>query len=172
MGDRAHRRDGRGGCRCRRARAESAKAGLDRGPFKRACGARGSAPYATFVSAMLDHCASFRCRRADRYERRCRGVSGVGCHEDVLQRLVRQGLLVRSSDPGDRRRSVLHLIHRGKRVNCRLGTVEAAVADALEPWAREMWRPHGACSQDSQSTSGIQQPGRRSRTRSRSLNRP
>ena len=46
----------------------------------------------------------------------------------VLQRLVTQGLLRRSTDPGDRRRSVLVLTAKGIRVNTsRTGTVEEAV---------------------------------------------
>ena len=51
----------------------------------------------------------------------------------VLQRLVGQHLLARSDDPGDRRRAVLRLTKRGARVNAvRQGTVEAAIAQALE----------------------------------------
>jgi DNA-binding MarR family transcriptional regulator len=51
----------------------------------------------------------------------------------VLQRLVGQQLVARSDDPGDRRRAVLRLTKRGARVNAvRQGTVEAAIAQALE----------------------------------------
>lgn len=51
----------------------------------------------------------------------------------VLQRLVGQRLLVRSGDPDDRRRAVLHLTARGARANAaRRGTVEAVIALALE----------------------------------------
>jgi DNA-binding MarR family transcriptional regulator len=51
----------------------------------------------------------------------------------VLQRLVGQRLLARADDPRDRRRAVLRLTARGARVNAiRRGTVEAAVAQALE----------------------------------------
>jgi DNA-binding MarR family transcriptional regulator len=51
----------------------------------------------------------------------------------VLQRLVSQRLLLRSDDPGDRRRAVLRLTKRGARVNgVRQGTVESAIARALE----------------------------------------
>jgi DNA-binding MarR family transcriptional regulator len=51
----------------------------------------------------------------------------------VLQRLVGQRLLARTDDPSDRRRAVLHLTSRGARVNAtRQGTVEAAIAEALE----------------------------------------
>ena len=51
----------------------------------------------------------------------------------VLQRLVAQKLLVRVDDPADRRRAVLRLTARGARANAiRHGTVEAAVAEALE----------------------------------------
>jgi DNA-binding MarR family transcriptional regulator len=51
----------------------------------------------------------------------------------VLRRLVAQGMLARSGDPVDRRRAVLRLTARGGRVNnVRRGTVEAAVALALE----------------------------------------
>jgi DNA-binding MarR family transcriptional regulator len=51
----------------------------------------------------------------------------------VLQRLIEQRLLARSDDPGDRRRAVLRLTKRGARVNAaRQGTVEAAIAQALE----------------------------------------
>ena len=51
----------------------------------------------------------------------------------VLQRLVGQGLLRRSTDPGDRRRSVLVLTPKGVRVNTsRRGTVERAVQATLE----------------------------------------
>ena len=51
----------------------------------------------------------------------------------VIQRLVGQRLLARTSDPGDRRRAVLCLTARGARVNAvRQGTVEAAIADALD----------------------------------------
>jgi len=51
----------------------------------------------------------------------------------VLQRLVAQGLLVRADDPRDRRKAVLRLTPRGARANATdEGTVEAAVADALD----------------------------------------
>jgi DNA-binding MarR family transcriptional regulator len=51
----------------------------------------------------------------------------------VLQRLVAQRLLARSDHPRDRRRAVLRLTKRGARVNvARQGTVEAAIAQALE----------------------------------------
>ena len=51
----------------------------------------------------------------------------------VLQRLVSQGLLRRSTDAGDRRRSVLVLTPKGTRVNTsRKGTVERAVQETLE----------------------------------------
>jgi len=51
----------------------------------------------------------------------------------VLQRLVAQRLLVRRDDPRDRRRAILRLTPRGGRINAvRRGTVEAAVAKALE----------------------------------------
>ena len=51
----------------------------------------------------------------------------------VLQRLVAQRLVARSDHPGDRRRAVLRLTKRGARMNAaRLGTVEAAIALALE----------------------------------------
>lgn len=51
----------------------------------------------------------------------------------VIQRLVRQGLLVRTDDPRDRRRAILHLTKRGSRANAtRKATVESAVADALD----------------------------------------
>lgn len=51
----------------------------------------------------------------------------------VLQRLVAQRMLVRRSDPDDRRRAVLELTPRGRKVNAaRRGTAEAAVAAALE----------------------------------------
>jgi MarR family transcriptional regulator, organic hydroperoxide resistance regulator len=51
----------------------------------------------------------------------------------VIQRLVGQRLLARTSAPGDRRRAVLSLTARGARVNAvRQGTVEAAIADALD----------------------------------------
>src|SRR6476659_4447329 len=51
----------------------------------------------------------------------------------VLQRLVTQGLLRRSTDPGDRRRSVLVLTAKGIRVNTRrTGTVEEAVQRTLK----------------------------------------
>jgi MarR family transcriptional regulator, organic hydroperoxide resistance regulator len=50
----------------------------------------------------------------------------------VLQRLVAQRLVTRSSEPGDRRRAVLHLTERGATLNAITeGTVEAAVRDAL-----------------------------------------
>ena len=50
----------------------------------------------------------------------------------VIQRLVGQGLLVRTADPADRRRARLRLSPAGARVNRRRGgTVEAAVARAL-----------------------------------------
>ena len=50
----------------------------------------------------------------------------------VLQRLVADRLVVRRHDPGDRRRAVLRLTARGDRSNrIAIGTVEAAVADAL-----------------------------------------
>jgi MarR family transcriptional regulator, organic hydroperoxide resistance regulator len=51
----------------------------------------------------------------------------------ILHRLIGQRLLIRSADPGDRRRAVLRLTSRGARVNAaRQGTVEAATAQALE----------------------------------------
>jgi MarR family transcriptional regulator, organic hydroperoxide resistance regulator len=51
----------------------------------------------------------------------------------VLQRLATQRLLLRVDDPRDRRRAILRLSARGARVNAaRDGTVESAVADALE----------------------------------------
>jgi MarR family transcriptional regulator, organic hydroperoxide resistance regulator len=51
----------------------------------------------------------------------------------VLQRLVSQGLLRRSTDPGDRRRSALVLTPKGVKVNTsRKGTVERAVQHTLE----------------------------------------
>src|SRR3954463_7246364 len=51
----------------------------------------------------------------------------------VLQRLVSQGLLRRSTDPGDRRRTVLVLTAKGARVNTnRTGTVEEAVERTLK----------------------------------------
>jgi DNA-binding MarR family transcriptional regulator len=51
----------------------------------------------------------------------------------VIQRLVTQGLLARADDPRDRRRAILHLTKRGGRANnTRRGTVESAVADALD----------------------------------------
>jgi MarR family transcriptional regulator, organic hydroperoxide resistance regulator len=51
----------------------------------------------------------------------------------VIQRLVEQRLLARTNDPDDRRRAVLSLTARGARVNAvRQGTVEAAIADALD----------------------------------------
>ncbi len=51
----------------------------------------------------------------------------------VIQRLVTQGLLVRTDDPRDRRRAILHLTRSGSRANAtRKATVESAVADALD----------------------------------------
>ena len=51
----------------------------------------------------------------------------------VLQRLIGQGLLRRSTDPVDRRRSVLVLTPKGVKVNARgKGTVERAVQVTLE----------------------------------------
>ena len=51
----------------------------------------------------------------------------------VIQRLVRQGLLVRTDDPRDRRRAILRLTKRGSRANAtRKSTVESAVAEALD----------------------------------------
>jgi DNA-binding MarR family transcriptional regulator len=51
----------------------------------------------------------------------------------VIQRLATQGLLVRAIDPQDRRRAVLRLTAQGVRANnMRRGTVEAAVARALD----------------------------------------
>jgi DNA-binding MarR family transcriptional regulator len=51
----------------------------------------------------------------------------------VLQRLIAQGMLHRSTAAGDRRRAVLTLTPRGARVNAvRSGTVEAAIVDGLE----------------------------------------
>jgi MarR family transcriptional regulator, organic hydroperoxide resistance regulator len=51
----------------------------------------------------------------------------------VLQRLTTQGLLERTADPDDRRRSFLRLTARGTRVNAMgRGTVEAAVRRALQ----------------------------------------
>lgn len=50
----------------------------------------------------------------------------------VFKRLVRRGLLRRSSDQADGRRAVLHLTHKGKKLAAaREGTVEAAVCGAL-----------------------------------------
>ena len=54
----------------------------------------------------------------------------------ILQRLVAQGLLTRSADPADARRSVLELTARGRRVNAADAvTVESAVAGALKTMA-------------------------------------
>jgi MarR family transcriptional regulator, organic hydroperoxide resistance regulator len=51
----------------------------------------------------------------------------------VLHRLASQGLLERTADPDDGRRSVLRLTARGTRVNAMgRGTVEAAVRRALQ----------------------------------------
>jgi DNA-binding MarR family transcriptional regulator len=51
----------------------------------------------------------------------------------VMQRLVAQRLVARMHDPRDRRRAMLRLTSRGARANAvRNGTVEAAVAEALE----------------------------------------
>ena len=51
----------------------------------------------------------------------------------VLQRLITQGLLARSDDPGDRRRAVLRLTARGARANAvKHGTVESEIAEALD----------------------------------------
>ena len=51
----------------------------------------------------------------------------------VLQRLVTQGLLRRSTDPGDRRRTVLVLTAKGVGTNTsRAGTVEEAVQRTLK----------------------------------------
>lgn len=51
----------------------------------------------------------------------------------VLQRLTGQGLLERTADPADGRRSILRLTTRGTRVNAMgRGTVEAAVRRALQ----------------------------------------
>lgn len=51
----------------------------------------------------------------------------------VIRRLVAQRLLARADDPHDRRRAILTLTTRGERVNgVTHGTVEAAVAEALE----------------------------------------
>ena len=50
----------------------------------------------------------------------------------VLQRLIDQGLLVRTPAAGDRRRAQLRLTARGRRINrMREGTVEAAVSTTL-----------------------------------------
>lgn len=51
----------------------------------------------------------------------------------VLQRLAAQRLLGRAHDRRDRRRAVLHLTRHGARANTlRQGTVESAIAEALE----------------------------------------
>jgi MarR family transcriptional regulator, organic hydroperoxide resistance regulator len=51
----------------------------------------------------------------------------------VLQRLVRQRLVVRVDHPRDRRRAVLRLTARGTHVNrVTRGTVESAIAEALD----------------------------------------
>jgi DNA-binding MarR family transcriptional regulator len=51
----------------------------------------------------------------------------------VIQRMVTQGLLVRTDDPRDRRRAILRLTQRGGRANAaRRATVESSVADALD----------------------------------------
>jgi DNA-binding MarR family transcriptional regulator len=51
----------------------------------------------------------------------------------VIQRMVTQGLLVRSDDPRDRRRAILRLTTRGGRANAiRRATVESSVAEALD----------------------------------------
>ena len=50
----------------------------------------------------------------------------------VLERLIRQRLIVRVEHPDDRRRAVLRLTALGKRANrAKRGTVESAIADAL-----------------------------------------
>lgn len=52
----------------------------------------------------------------------------------VLQRLVAQGLLLRTEHPGDRRRVDLRLSKRGASVNdIRHGTIEASVTRTLRP---------------------------------------
>jgi DNA-binding MarR family transcriptional regulator len=51
----------------------------------------------------------------------------------VLERLVRQRLILRVDHPGDRRRAVLRLTALGKRANkVKRGTVESAIAEALD----------------------------------------
>jgi len=51
----------------------------------------------------------------------------------VLKRLERQGLVIRRSDPRDRRRALLGLTERGRRIERTAeGTVEAAVRRALD----------------------------------------
>lgn len=56
----------------------------------------------------------------------------------VLSRLTEQGLLVRSTHEGDRRRAVLALTPRGRRVNAlKKGTVEAGVQKALRDVSRQ-----------------------------------
>ena len=55
----------------------------------------------------------------------------------VIRRLIDQRLLIRTGDRQDRRRAVLHLTARGARTNAlRAGTVEAAIARALEKTSR------------------------------------
>jgi len=50
----------------------------------------------------------------------------------ALERLVRRGLLVRSTDPRDGRRAILELTVAGRRINrLRAGTIEARVRRAL-----------------------------------------
>jgi DNA-binding MarR family transcriptional regulator len=56
----------------------------------------------------------------------------------VLSRLMEQGLIVRSTHAGDRRRAVLALTPRGRRVNSlKKGTVEAGVEKALRDVSRQ-----------------------------------
>ena len=51
----------------------------------------------------------------------------------VLQRLEQQGLISRTADPDDRRRTILRLTRRGSRASVSSkGTVEGAVAAALD----------------------------------------
>ena len=51
----------------------------------------------------------------------------------VLQRLVREEMVLRASHLRDRRRAVLRLTARGRRANrVKVGTVESAITEALE----------------------------------------
>jgi DNA-binding MarR family transcriptional regulator len=52
---------------------------------------------------------------------------------ELVDRSVREGLLTRRNDPGDKRRALLHITHRGRQVLGRLSDEHARELNELAP---------------------------------------